>query len=136
MSEKLKSNLLKYGTSILVCGLVAVFYVVSCDFGTLELVDQYRVLCDAFTIPGLMAILVGALLWVSGEGALDGVGYVLSYAFHALLPGSAHKGERYTDYKERKHAGKKLSGYGFLFVVGLVFVAVALVFFALFYSVY
>lgn len=134
MSDKLKSNLLKYGITTGVCAVIAVYYVLSRDFANLELVHQYRILCDAFSIPGLLSILSGALMWVAGEGALDGVGYVLSYAIHALLPGSEHKGERYSDYKERKH-GKKASGYGFLFVIGCVFVAISLVFYALYYSV-
>lgn len=135
MSDKLKTKLLQYGINIAICGVIAVFYIVSRDFGTLALVDQYRILCDAFSIPGLLSILSGALMWVAGEGALDGVGYVLSYAIHALLPGSQHKGERYSDYKLRKH-GKKVEGYGFLIVVGLAFTAVSLVFYALYYSVY
>lgn len=135
MSDKLKSNLLKYGITLLVCLAMGGFYAWDRDLLNLPLVDQYRILCDAFTVPGILCILSGALLWVANEGALDGIGYVLSYAIHALLPGSEHKGERYSDYKERKH-GKQASGYGFLFVVGLALMAVALVFYALYYSVY
>ena len=135
MSDKLKSNLLKCGITLLVCAALGGFYVYDRNLLQLPLVDQYRILCDAFSIPGMLCILSGALLWVANEGALDGVGYLLSYAVHALLPGSEHKGERYSDYKERKH-GKKASGYGFLFVVGLALMAVAMVFYGLFYSVY
>ena len=135
MSDKQKTTLLKYGISLLVGLAMAAFILYDRDLLQLPLVDQYRILCDAFTVPGILMILSGALLWVSGEGALDGIGYVFSYAFHALLPGSEHKGERYSDYKERKHKGKP-SGYGFLFLVGLVFMAVALVFYGLFYTVY
>lgn len=132
MSERAKSNLIKYGISGGVCLLLAIVYAVSSDFLNLEQKDQLRILCDAFAIPGMLCIFGGLLVWLGNEGTFDGIGYVLSYAFHALLPGSLNKRESYKEYLDRKR-DKRTTGYGFIFVVGLVFLAIAFLFLALFY---
>lgn len=134
MSERAKSNLLKYGISIGVCLLLAVVYLIFADFLNEELTlkDQLRILCDAFTLPGMLCVFGGVLVWLGNEGTFDGIGYVLSYAFHALLPGSLNKRESYKEYLERK-SGKRTTGYGFIFVVGLVCMVLAFLFLALFH---
>ena len=132
MSKRTKSLLLKYGISGGLCLLMAVTYLVSADFLNLGLKDQLRILCDAFSLPGLLCIFGGALVWLGNEGSFDGIGYVLSYAFHALLPGTWNKRESYKEYLERK-SGKRTTGYGFVFVVGIVCMSISLVFLALFH---
>lgn len=131
MSEERKVKLIEYGVSFCVGIAMAVCYMVCYDVLSLEGKDLLRILCDAFTIPGLLLIFAGLMLWLSNEGALDGVGYVVSHAFHMLMPGTAHKGESYKAYKERKHEKKPL-GFAYLIVTGLVFTAVAVVFLILF----
>ena len=132
MSEQNKTRLLKYGITGGVCLLMAVVYLFNADFLALEGPDRLRILCDAFTIPGLLCLFSGLLVWLGNEGSFDGVGYVVSYAFHAFLPGSLNKRESYKDYLERKK-GKKPIGYSFLIITGLVFSAIALVFLMLFH---
>ena len=70
--------------------------------------------------------------WLSQEGAFDGIGYVLSYAWHAILPGSLNKRESYKQYLERQRKKDKV-GFGFLIVTGLLFIAVSTVFTILFH---
>ena len=135
MSEGLKTNLLKYGITGTVCLGLAALYCGLRDFGDMTLVEKYRVLCDGFTIPGLVALCVGALLWVSNDGFFYGLGYCLDVARKALLPGGRRKMEKYYDYVER-HRQKKLTGYGFLFICGGVCMAIAIVFLVLFYRIY
>ncbi|MBQ8953746.1 MAG: hypothetical protein IJ048_06490 [Clostridia bacterium] len=50
-----------------------------------------------------------------------------------LVPGMSHREERYYDYIQRMEARGRTKGFAFLFVTGGAFMAVALVFFALFY---
>lgn len=135
MSEKLRKNLLKYGITAAVCIAMAVFYCWVRDFAQMSLVARYRTLCDAFTVPGLLAICVGLLLWVSNDGFFYGLGYCLDVARKALIPGGRKKMERYYEYVER-HKQKKITGYGVLFVCGGVCMVIAVVFMILFYSVY
>lgn len=132
MSEKGKSNLLKYGITIAVCIIMSLFYIILRDFPQQELAENYRILCDSFTVPGVLALLSGALIAVTNEGALDGITYACGTAFKALLPGGRLKIEKYYDYVQRKKE-KRIKGYGFLFVVGGVWMALALLFMILFY---
>lgn len=135
MSEGLRNNLLKYGITGFVCVGMAVLYCALRDFPQMELVERYRTLCDGFTLPGILALGVGCLLWVSNEGAFHGLTYCLNIAWKALLPGGRLKMEKYYDYVQRR-SEKKVTGFGFLFVCGGVCMALALIFMALFYRLY
>ena len=139
MISPLKKNLIKYGVSISLSLLLAFFYVyVRVDFadpGATALVEWYRIICDAFTIPGLILLMLGCLMSLSNTGAMDGLGYVVSIAVKMLIPGGALKTERYKEYLERRRANR-VRGYGFLYLVGTGCMMVSLVFMALFYSIY
>ena len=139
MSSTLKKNLLKYGITTFLALSLAYFYVsVRVDFNNMEetpVMEMYRILCDAFTIPGLVLIMLGCLMTLSNTGVLDGLGYVGSIAVKMLLPGGGLKMERYKEYLERRRQNR-LKGYGFLYLVGFGCMAIALIFMALFYSLY
>lgn len=131
----MKAKLLKYGITGAVCLGLAALYCGLRDFPAMTAAEKYRTLCDGFTIPGLMLLCVGALLWVSNDGFFYGLGYCLSVARKALIPGGRRKMEKYYDYVQR-HSQKKITGYGFLFVCGGVCMAIAIIFLVLFYRVY
>lgn len=96
--------------------------------------DRYRILCDAFTIPGVILLMVGLLVWISTTGMFDSLGFAFSWLGARLIPGLAlRRNEKYYDYVTRKR-GNRAKGYRFLYIVGGVFLAVAIVFFILFYS--
>ena len=132
MSERNKTLLLKYGITGGVCLLMVAAHLIGANVLELKGADLVRVLSDAFTVPGLLCIFSGLMIWLGNEGTFDGVGYVLSYAFHALLPGPWNKRESYKEYLERK-SGRKPLGYSFLLITGAVFLAVSLVFTVLFH---
>ena len=48
MTKALKTKIMCYLTSIVVCAYLVYSYCASRDIGNLELVDQYHILCDAF----------------------------------------------------------------------------------------
>ena len=98
-------------------------------------VDLYLVLCDAFTIPGLLALMFALLFSVGNMGALDGVGYVAINALKMLIPGAALHMEKYNEYLERRKANR-MHGFGMLYVTALIFLAFAGVFLVLFFSVF
>ncbi len=131
----MKGKLLKYGITTAVCLALGAIYCLTRNFTELSLVGKYRLLCDAFTIPGILCLCVGALLWVSNDGFFYGLSYCLEIAWKALIPGGRRKMERYYDYVTRKRE-KKVTGYGFLFVCGGVCMALAIVFLVLFYRLY
>ncbi|MGN0999666.1 MAG: DUF3899 domain-containing protein [Faecousia sp.] len=136
MSEKGKANLIKYGSCALFVAVMAWVYIAQRDFAGAELVDKFRYLADAFTVPGVLLVMAGALVWASNQGAMDGLGYSVGNAVRSLIPGGRAKpDETYADYVERKRANR-VKGYGFLFLSGGIAVAIALVFMVLFYCLY
>ena len=132
----MKKNLIKYGTSFLLGGGLFCLYLFTREFPTAEASENFRMLSDAATIPGLLFTMFGALIWAASLGSMDGLAYGLGYALHALIPGARNvKEETYADYvakRREKYANSR--GYGFLLVTGLIFLAIAGIFIALFYN--
>ena len=137
MNRKLRSILVKYGITAAVGALLT--YATLTLHGYSELAtaaEKYRLLSDAFTIPGVVIALLGVLVFVSNEGAFEGISYAVGYAVKMLMPFSRdRRHERYADYVERKREKGGVKGYGFLFVVGAAYLAASAICIALFYSV-
>ncbi|MBP5151353.1 MAG: DUF3899 domain-containing protein [Lachnospiraceae bacterium] len=141
MSEKkekpaLKRFIIAFTVSFIAGIALFIFYLVSRDFPVAELKENYRILADAATVPGLLFVMFGALVWAAGKGAVDGVSFAMSRALQALIPGArANADETYADYLERRREKRKKSlGYSFLLLTGLGFMIVAVVFVVLFYN--
>lgn len=126
---------LKYGCTAMVVAAIAYAYVTTNNIFELPLLDKYRILADAFFVPGMLLLGVGGLMFVSAAGALDGIGYALHCIGCSLIPGRRlYKYQKYGDYIEHKQENR-VKGYGFLLISGLVTIAVSVVFMLLFYSV-
>ena len=57
----------------------ALFYAVLAVRDIFNLTDKkeiLRTLCDAFTVPAVIAFCAGALVFVSSHGVFDGLGYI------------------------------------------------------------
>lgn len=135
MNKKLRNTLLKYSVTILIGGLMA--WLVISQYGYAEAAtaaERYRILSDAFTIPGVIFMLCALLVFVANMGAFEGVSYIFGYAFQMLVPGANRKREKYGDYVERKRQKGAAKGYGFLFFTGLAFIIISVIFIALFYA--
>ncbi len=135
MSPQTRNNVIKYAIAFAVGAALAVFYVSVRDFGLQTLADKYRILCDAFTVPAVLLIMSGALMSISNTGAMDGLSYIAKQGLGMFIPGKGLGTERYADYVERKRENR-VKGYGFLYISGCVFLALALVFLILFYAVF
>lgn len=134
----LRKQLLKYGIATAVAsGMTALVMYLHGYADAVTLADRYRILADAFTIPGVILVMVAALVWVSTFGFFDGLSYAARQFAGLFLPvfGKKHKHLTYYDYKMER-GEKRFGGYGFLFFVGLAFVIVAVVFTVLHGQVY
>ena len=134
MKQSLRDALTRYGITV-ACGAGLVWLILDLHgYAALTaMVDRYRLLSNAFTIPGAILLMMGLLVLISGSGAYDGLSYVLNWLKLTLLPFG--KQERYYDHVQRRHARKKPNG-GFLIITGAAFLAVAILFLVLFYSLY
>ena len=133
MNKELKTQLIKYGVTVL-AGALAVWGVLRLEDyrECVSDADRYRVLCDGFSVPGVLMIMFGALVKLSEEGALDGVSWAMGNLFKSLIPGMSMKKEPYDEYVARKHGEKAGGKILFLFLTGFAFAAVALIFLLLY----
>lgn len=137
--KKLIPIIVKYGITVAVGAVMS--YIVFVNYGytpNLPAAERYKILCDAFSIPGIMLTMIGALVFLSNEGAMDGISFLMGGLFKRLMPIGRwrdEKDETYAEHIARKRANR-VTGYGFVFVVGGAYLAVAAVFMILFYQVY
>ena len=135
MNRKWIIRLVKYGITAAVGFLMSWGVIVLHGYAEASTdADRYRILADACTIPGVVLMMCWVLVWLSGEGAFEGISYAFSYAFRMLIPGISKTPERYSEYVMRRREKGKVKGTGFLFFTGAVFFLAALLFIALFYS--
>ena len=123
----------KYMLSSLFVVVSAGIYMTSCDFSACDRHTQVRILCDALTVPGVLLLCAGGLLWASQRGALDGLSYGLTLAARGLIPGKRlRREESYREFVARKRCTRS-GGYGFLLITGSVTTTLSLLFLALYY---
>ena len=135
MSDVWRMRLIKYGITSAIAAAVSALIMYSHGlFDTSDIASRLKIIADAFTIPGVILLCIGALVWVSTDGFFDGITYAFGRLGSALLPfyGKNHPHERYYDYVMRKR-GKRIAGYGFIIIVGAVFTAIAAIFTVLYY---
>ena len=129
-----RAILLKVGISTLVSLLLTLVVLATHGFWQAEVpVERYRLLCDGFFVPGVLLVCAGALIFISNFGIFNGISYAARYVARMFVPWSGKRDESYGDYVSRRAEKGSITGYGFLFWVGGVFLAVSLVFLLLFY---
>lgn len=98
-----------------------------------------QIISDAFFVAGLLMTLFAVMMYISSEGALIGVGYVLRHAVLVFFPMGRLKHEKYIDYRERKLSEVKERSNRHILITGLIFVftgiILTLVWYAKFYNV-
>lgn len=135
MRRSVKVSILRCLSAAAVGAAVAWWYANSRWEEGMELVLQYRVLCDAFTIPGIMMVLFALLFTLNNLGALDTIAYLLSYLPRMIAPGAFGEPEKLIDFVEHRRE-KRSKGFGFLYIVGFIFLGIAIYYLVQFYRVF
>ncbi|MGN0818597.1 MAG: DUF3899 domain-containing protein [Candidatus Coproplasma sp.] len=92
------------------------------------------ILSDAFFVPGVILAGVGLLVWVSAGGVFDMLAYGAIMFFDLFRKDLSNR--KYKDFYEYRQAKKeKNRDFGFLLLVGLVFIAVSIVFIIVLYAI-
>ena len=133
MKQETKQALTKYAICFGVEVLIAFLVIWSKGFFTPSAAVNVQILSDAFFVAGILMTLFAGMLYVSGEGALIGIGFVLRNVVLAFIPMGRAKHEFYADYRARKLSEAKERDNRFVLWTGLFFLAIGIIFTVIWY---
>ncbi len=141
MKDTTKTNLRNYGICAGIELLIAFLVVWSKGFFVHSAAVNLQIAADAFFVAGVLMTLFAGMMFVSGEGALIGIGFVLRNVVLTFIPMGRARHEVYAKYRERKlkEKEKKQGSKRYALVTGLIFLAIGVIltmtWSALFYNV-
>jgi len=136
VEQENKGTLTKYGICLAVEVLIAFLVIWSKGFFTQSAAVNLQILSDAFFVSGILMTLFAGLLYVSGEGALIGISFVLRNVVLAFIPMGRARHEKYADYRQRKLGEGKNRNSRCILVTGLSFLTVGIVLTVIWYVKY
>ena len=127
MKQENKALLIQYLICFGVASLITVAVFAMQGFFTDNLAINLQILTDGFMVSGGLLLMFAGLLFVSSQGALIGIGFVLKTALLTFIPMGRAKHEKYIDYRERKLGEAKERSKSHILVTGLIFVLIGAV---------
>ena len=136
MQQEKKQLLMKYLICFVVASLITVGVFWIRGFFTDNVGVNLQILSDGFFVSGILFLMFAGMLFISSEGALIGISFVLRNVVLMFIPMGRKQHEFYAQYRERKLAEKhvKSSSDHCILVVGLVFLAISIVFTVIWYT--
>ena len=116
--------------------LIAFLVIWSKGFFTDRAAVNIQILSDAFFVSGILMTLFAGMMYVSGEGALIGISFVLRNVVLAFTPMGRARHEKYADYRARKLSEAKKHNNRCILVTGLIFLFIGIVFTVIWYAVF
>ncbi|MBQ2929248.1 MAG: DUF3899 domain-containing protein [Clostridia bacterium] len=123
----------KYGICVGIELLIAFLVIWSKGFFAHSLAVNIQILSDAFFVSGILMTMFAGMMFVSGEGALIGIGFVLRNVVLAFIPMGRARHEVYADYRARKLGKVNKSSNRYPLVTGLSFLFIGVVFTVIWY---
>ena len=127
MKQETKETLIKYAICIGIELVIAFIVIWIKGFFDHSLAVNVQILADAFFVAGILMTLFAGLVYISDEGALIGIGFVLRNVVLAFIPMGRAKHETYRVYRERKMSKIQKKGHGYILIPGLVFLTIGIV---------
>ena len=128
MKKENKALLVKYIICFAVASLITVAVFWSKGFFGHSVAVNIQILADGFFVSGILLTLFAGMMFISGEGALIGIGFILRSIVLTFIPMGRQKHEKYADYRERKLRGMKKTKDHCILVIGLLFLIVGIIF--------
>lgn len=123
--------LTKYAICVGIEVFIAFLVIWSKGFFTDRAAVNVQILSDAFFVSGILMTLFAGMLYISGEGALLGIGFILRNVVLTFIPMGRMKHEKYADYRARKLSKAKTRSNRCILVTGLIFLAIGVLFTAI-----
>ena len=136
MKQETKITLRNYAICVAIEALIGFLVIWSRGFFTDSLAVNIQILSDAFFVSGILMTSFAGMMYISGEGALIGISFVLRNAVLAFIPMGREKHELYADYRARKLKEAKKRSNGHILVTGLIFLSIGIIFTTIWYLVF
>ena len=136
VKQETKVTLRNYAICVGIEVLIAFLVIWSKGFFTQSTAVYIQILSDAFFVAGILMTLFAGMMYVSGEGALIGISFVLRNVVLAFIPMGRARHELYADYRARKLREAKKHNSSCILVTGLVFLFIGIVFTAIWYAAF
>ena len=134
MKPEKKALLTKYLVCFSVASVIAFIVIWIKGFFTDSVAVNVQILSDAFFVSGILVTLFAGMMYVSGEGALLGIGFLLKSVILTFIPMGRSKHELYRDYRERKLAERRGESNRHILIVGLLFLITGIILTVIWYS--
>lgn len=133
MKQETKVKLIKYAVCVGIEAVIAFLVIWSKGFFTDSEAVNLQILADAFFVAGILMTLFAGMLFISGEGALIGIGFVLRNVVLAFIPMGRARHELYADYRARKLSEARERDNSSILVTGLFFLIIGVILTAIWY---
>jgi hypothetical protein len=97
---------------------------------------NFQILSDGFFVSGILLTLFAGMMFISGEGGLIGISFVLRNVIQAFTPMGRKNHEFYAQYRERKLSELKKSTDHCVLITGLLFIIISIIFTVIWYMNY
>lgn len=141
VKKESKALLIKYAVCFTVASLITLIVFGVKGFFTDDIAVNIQILSDGFFVSGILLTAFGCMVFISDEGGLLGIGFVLRNVVQAFVPMGRKNHEFYAQYRERKMKQKKekrenSTGNNAVLFTGILFLLVGIVFTVIWYSCY
>ena len=127
MRQESRSNLKEYAICVGIEILIAFCVIWSKGFFAESAAVNLQILSDAFFVSGILMTLFAGMMYISSEGALIGIGFVIRNAILTFIPMGRAKQELYYDYRARKLREAKEKSNRCILVTGLIFLFIGVI---------
>ena len=133
MKQENNSLLVKYIVCFGIASVITfiVFWVKG--FFTESIAVNVQILSDGFVVSGVLMTVFATMMYISGEGALIGLGFIMHSIIQAFTPMGRKNHEFYAQYRERKLSEIKKPTDKCALLVGLLFLLVGIIFTVIWY---
>ena len=136
MKKESKVTIRNYAICVGIEALIAFLVIWSKGFLVHSTAVNIQILSDAFFVSGILMTFFALMMYISSEGALIGIGFVLRNVVLAFIPMGRARHELYADYRARKLSEAKKRSNSYVLVTGLIFLFIGIVFTVIWYTVF
>lgn len=134
MKQNNKSLLTKYGICFAVAAFITFIIFWMRGFFTDRIEVNIQILSDGFSISGMIFLFIAGMMFISEEGGLIGISFVLRNVAMIFIPMGRKNHEVYAKYRERKLGEIKKSGDHCFLVTGLIFFGIGVIMTVIWYT--